>query len=551
MKNNRLLNLLSLAAMMLWGIQSAFAFIAPTTTPAALPGPGTSAACRPLHIGSDSYTGMNFYGTASNLYAHSWSTAGMSSPCVAGGAVTGIAYRRYNTANTVVLQSGYLPLAPDLMDMEVTIVVDGAGTYYIVASYYKNGAGHYYQVFKWTTAGIGAIGAPVLLNAQSGYSRISIDGFRCRYFTITWDDLGTGIRALAGVTSGGGVTFGTAATIVGSSQQAFPDVEVYNASGTPRVSFVYFLNNNAAGQGNITVSDIPWATVMAGGGIAPAVIDVNPSAFAYWTPGTFTMYTAAGPGSLNLDRPDDHTIGNWSYIYTDDFQRIKARMRSTGLLTTFVLNNGSIAPLIDLTTSMGNPMINYWPTIAFDNDGENIHYGWYSYYPGAEYVALKMHVNGTLLVSDYMTVSNVPNLSGTQAMQFSKQNEDARLFATYTMYSSATDYYLNNKYVPWGASAFKTTGVENVSDAQDVLFFPNPYTNELNIQLPAEMNAQFLTISVTDITGRKMDVYGGMGNLINSHLNQVSRTWVPGMYLITVENTATGFMHTYKVQKAN
>jgi hypothetical protein len=150
-----------------------------------------------------------------------------------------------------------------------------------------------------------------------------------------------------------------------------------------------------------------------------------------------------------------------------------------------------------------------------------------------------------------MTVSNVPNLSGTQAMQFSKQNEDARLFATYTMYSSATDYYLNNKYVPWGASAFKTTGVENVADAQGILFFPNPYTSEFNIQLPAEMNAQFLTISVTDITGRKMDVYGGMGNLINSHLNQASRTWVPGMYLITVENTVTGFMHTYKVQKAN
>jgi hypothetical protein len=119
------------------------------------------------------------------------------------------------------------------------------------------------------------------------------------------------------------------------------------------------------------------------------------------------------------------------------------------------------------------------------------------------------------------------------------------------MYSSATDYYLNNKYVPWGASAFKATGLENVSEAQDVLFFPNPYTSELNIQLPEEMNAQYLTISVTDITGRKMDVYTSIGNLINSHLNQVSRTWVPGIYLITVENTATGFMHTYKVQKAN
>jgi hypothetical protein len=528
-------------------IQFAFAIIPPSFASFGWPASGSGFVCRPLHLGADSYSGQNFYGQPSNLYVNSWSSIGPSGPCSPGTAVTGISWRRLDAAtNTLVLDQGTFPLAPDLIDLEVIILRDGNGTYFIMASYYKNGIGHFYDLYKWGMSSIGLVSS-TQISWQPTYSRISIDGCLTRLFTIAWEEIGVGINAIAGFGTGSGFAIGGTAQIAGSSQEAFPDLEVYQdaASGNFNVSFVHILNNGGPGQGDVTMSDINFFTVFGGGLIFPTVLDVNPAGFAYWTPGSLNWSVPATYGSLNLDRPDVHTADHWSYVYSD-FNRIYARVGGSIVpLNTYVLNDGSMGQLSG--SIAGFP--SYWPTISFGDNGDEIYYGWYSGIAG-NYVATQIDAWGNLLVADYMEISNTTtNISPVQSMQFSKQNEDVHLFACYSMLNGGNDYYIENKYVPWGSGSFKPSSVKGINAGKTVTVFPNPFTDQLNISLSTELQSREVNISVTDVLGRTIGRHTALGSAINNYVNDVSRGLTAGTYILRVEEKTTGFSQNYKVQK--
>lgn len=537
-------------------------FVSPTYTPytwpLTYPTLPSNPVTRTLHTSNYSFTISDFNGTgvANNLYVHSWNMGG--EPTNSGGTYTsyncGIAWRRLDPSNTTVYDEGYINVDPDLMDLEVAMFHEQTQMY-IVASYYKNHVGHFYDIYKWGSTGISLVSHNAL-TSQSEYTRISLDAHRLYGFSIVWQDIATAsvnvVTALALPT----LAVSNTVQLAGTSDAVFPDVAIGhpNTPGTLQLHIVYIENST----GNIVENLVDYATVQAAPPftvLSPTVEDIIPSSFPFWTYGTASSYSfwvAATSASLNIDCPDHYDVDNWSYVYTDNSYDVQARVMDyhTSSITSYDLTDGSLG----ITAINGNPLRpNLWPTIGYDQTGKSIYYGW-SYidwtapFPASSlYVAVKLNeCCSSLVYPYYMIVDKLT--SGTPAMSFSKQNDASTyFFSMYPQYSGV--YRIDNKYIKWTSATFKP-GPASVSNAADnITFYPNPFSDKLSVLPAATFQKQLMNVEITNIQGKVVGNYNDKGANFNTYLEKITPSLSNGIYIIKVNVPEADFSNTYKIEK--
>ena len=138
-------------------------------------------------------------------------------------------------------------------------------------------------------------------------------------------------------------------------------------------------------------------------------------------------------------------------------------------------------------------------------------------------------------IGDYHFQINLSPTSGTPA------TTTGTYYATVKLYNAAntSDSVYTTFAVSWGA-----TGVPSVGKSgEDVLLYPNPANNEINLVYDA--TADVKTIAVYNIIGKVMAVYRVQGNSANLNLENVPA----GIYFARLVNSQGEVVVTRKFTK--
>lgn len=498
------------------------------------------------HTSCYSISGFNFYGNSEDLLLSAWDDPSTNS---------GVAWRRTMPGNpSIIFAQGTIPYS-NVRDLEVGLLASGAG-WEIYVAYYLNGTGHFLDVYDWNPGGPTLL-YTVMLSTSPNYGRISMDSHKLYGLTMVWENPSVGaIETMVGL-SGGTTTYSGVITIGGMNGHLVPDCAFTHAGPLN----VHYVSWDPASSQFIEYSLDYFATLPlpTGTTVGPTVNDKNPEKYAL----------------PNLDAPDHYGVENWAYTYTTNAADISVRLvdfNSGTPPTTVIVNNGSLG---NKPTNVGCSYNNY-PFLAYTNGwacggpNANINVGWYTNNidPNtsmpAGYVGLEMKENGTGLVSpmDYWTLANVPWMaSNTPVMSFSKQNDMSAY--QYTIFPES-GYQMQHKFHNWcptgtGFKGVATHDIDCNSEKQIAAFrakqgytlttYPNPFSKEFSLKIPAGVAKENGEVIVTDMTGKIVASYKGIMSNANNYLHSISSNMATGNYLMKVSVESLQINQTLKMSK--
>jgi hypothetical protein len=372
-----------------------------------------------------------------------------------------------------------------------------------------------------------------------------------------------------------GLSLSPVITLTGTAGQTFPDVAFSHSNNGLKLQFVYHAVNGF-GVASITESETPFVTGPPWGPvfIAPTVNDVN--VLPGFNPPVVNLKT-------RIDCPDHYGQDNWAYSFMrpnlppgDIFVRfMNWNAPNFGVPVTYNVTNGTLGPV-----AIGS---NDWPVLAFDNGNPNlstVNVGWYTrdqgnqfYLPNVGgYVDLQLDETGVVTSPfDYMqlglfTSGSHANASATPSVAYSRQNDRTDyhfpVFANNLCPSAANQ--MQTKSRPWTTANFKGTADEDphwkriygkvdpvsVKDAgieERFVAYPNPFSSQVSLKVPAGYMEKDVTVTIEDITGRIIQKFTDKGHAVNTHLHDAGSKLANGSYLIKV-NTHQ-LEQTLKVQK--
>ncbi|MBS1771963.1 MAG: T9SS type A sorting domain-containing protein [Bacteroidetes bacterium] len=528
-------------------------FIPPTAFEDSWPAPGNPNISRTTHTSCYSFGNIPVSGTTYDLTMAGWDAPGLPG---------GVSWRMLMPGNpSVVINQGIIPYPTTCQDLEVGFTFAGNGVQAAVA-YYRNGVGHFVDVYSWTGLGLTLL-YTMPLSTMASYTRISMDSHKMYGLAITWQE--KDIKTIVGLGGGAGIAWSGILTLNGTVGETMPDCAFSHTpqAGTLNVHYVYY------NPVTLTVTESSydfWIMIyMLGGGVPVLVNDAN-------------FVGPVNMSVMNLDAPDHYDVENWAYTYTPNGADICVRLidfHTGGVPTTVIVNSGVLGnfPI--------NVPINYNPVVAYDHDciygwGYGTMYvGWYTSVTdpattnAAAYVSLQMDEAGTTLLTplDYMTVANNPFMaSGTPVMSFSKQNDQTNyLYTIFPQYWNPWGgYMMENKYHAWNTGSFKGTGrtaltcndeehikafeQKHISSVQ-VKAYPNPFSNMLAITIPVEYANDNVSIVLTDITGKICGTYQGKFTDANTYLTNLSKGLHTGNYNMSL-NVEGKMNENLKIVKA-
>lgn len=535
----------------------------------------------------------------SDLELHTWDDPG---------ATAGLAWVNRATGSGTpgtIYDQGFRMYPSGVRDVEATLLQDEMGVsmfingtnapWIVVVSFYNGnaanftGVGHYLEYYTWNppipigSGGLTFTGR-VQLSAIPNYTRISQDAHNTYGVVVVWEDPTPGptwgINCRLGFTAIGtpGVSLSPNYVLAGTGGQTFPDV-AFSHSSTNGIKYQFVYHNIGGGGANITESEIPFTTppyplVLP----APTVNDISFNAM-FAPPPRVDLKT-------HFDCPDHHNDDNWAYAYVlpgvppgDIFVRFRNfNPPNLGVPATYNLTSGALGN----TASTNND----WPTLSFDATNSRVNVGWYTmhnpggglpfYAPNAGgYADLQMSEAGVLISpADYMQVALAATGSNSNAafrpnIAYSGQNDRTDyhfcVFANNLCPSPAAQ--MQTKQRPWTTAAFKGAANENwggllygsdmsktlngtsLAKHNDVLAYPNPFSTELQLTIPTDMQNKAMTVVVLDITGKELDTYTGTVGEVNGFLTRVAKTLSNGSYLINLTTETGTIRKTLKVQK--
>ncbi len=472
--------------------------------------------------------------------------------------------------------------------------------WYVIVSYYNSagmgGPGHYMDTYIWNQpppngpGGLTLVGT-TQLSAVPFYTPIHQDAHNTYGFAITWED------PMAGPSNGINIVFGfmnpafpgpsispvmPAFVLPGTAGQSYSDVAFTHSGGTGlNLQFVYY---QVVGPNTvITEATVP---MQLGPGwfppAAPAVNDVNV------VPGPCAATTDL---KIRIDATD-HWSDDWAYSYilptacgavNND---IFVRYNNAGVFTTYNLTNGSMGPIACDVDPAGVTYMNDWPVCSFDATTNWLNVEWYTQYQNSAfgppafflpntggYVGLKMDNLGAVVSPlDYLQVGEAASLSNTFAsatptIASSRQNDRTDYqFVAFANQNPPPVNYMVVKDRPWGSPTFKnphpgnahdwsllyggTTFAQNVAGAKnDVTAYPNPFPENVSLEISAGLLDETLVVTVQDISGRVIDKIEEKGKSVNASLTTMSRQLSNGVYLLKVQSSSGDFNKVLKIEK--
>lgn len=247
--------------------------------------------------------------------------------------------------------------------------------------------------------------------------------------------------------------------------------------------------NNTAGAGNpvsFTLVEPNYKGIDVGQFSAPFIFDLN--------------------GDAKLDLIVGERDGNLNYF------------ENTGTINSpiFVSNNDSLGILTVKT---------YWDIEGYSDP--------IVFEKGGNIEMLIGSKQGTIHHYDHIT----GNINGAYTLidsTFSDIDEDARVsISRYDIDGDAIVDLLTGNYS--GGAVFYTSsstiGIENPNEVSDLLIYPNPTDNIVNIKLNAYNNSKDNQLFVYNVTGQLMH-----HTSFNNYQTQINTAeWVPGIYIVKVE----------------
>ncbi|MBZ0100188.1 MAG: T9SS type A sorting domain-containing protein [Taibaiella sp.] len=499
---------------------------------------------RTTHTSCFAWSGLSLFGPSEDIVVSAWDEPS------AGGAV---AWRRLQNGNPSIINAqGIIPYGSGFRDLEVGYLLVN-GVFRIFVAYHKAGSGHYMDIYDLTGLG------PVLLttvplSSQAQYSRISMDSHKLYGVAVTWEE-GARIRTVVAWDNSGVIGISPVTTFIHPVGMFNPDVAFSHYTGPLLCEYVYY---------------------------DPANNRFYQTSFDFWTMAGFVVNTAvfptvqdidvvAGPSIANIDCPDHSSISRWAYTYSVGGSDVYARIQEGGGVTTINITDGSMG------IAAINSALNLHPFLAYSaaGGGNSIAIAWYTNYidPGtsqqAAYIAAEVTSNGGGVVSspDYLTIPNTPIIaSGTPVLSLSKGTQYAdylyTIFPQYN-YLLGTGYEMQHKYHDWtstwsykGARTHRCPDEERISglahtnaDAALITAYPNPFNDDLSLVIPADMQTENVTVTITNVTAAVVRTFSGVAAKVNQQLRTTANLQ-PGLYLLQVDIPSKQITKTLKVTKA-
>lgn len=433
-------------------------------------------------------------------------------------------------------------------DLNVGIRYNGVNPQLVVAYYSANAPkGHKVDVYNWNAGGGSvtmATGYPLSLSTLVAYTRISMDthtetsGFSS-FNAIVWEDPGTGINISSCV--GAGAFIG--GPIPGTVSFKRPDVAFSHVTaGSLNLHFVY--HSGTGPSYTIRETFAPFSAMNVVSPAAAALQDVN------------SVSGILGLLSCSMDCPDHNAAPDiWTYAYSNNTASIFARISPTGSggITKDVLATSSF---VGLLTGMTVTSSEVRPRVSYNQSGASFHIAFFSNLVlGAvsnNYYSMQINSAGTTLIStnDYERVAAATAPGGApRAIALSKQNSSNKyLYAVFSTSTGGSAGFVH-KFHKWtNTTNFKTTGIENLAIANELLAGPNPFAETVSLYVPENLKNETMTASLTDMSGRLLLSYNGLAGEASIALEQASKNLAAGTYFLKTSIKSAEMNKNFKLQ---
>jgi len=414
----------------------------------------------------------------------------------------------------------------DAQDPDVCIVSDvnmAADVYGIAVYYSPSQTDFILEVFVLSNPCISVAVTGLTGGNVNNLHVINIDSDEQNHFAIVYEDDNGDIYCQTGSIVTTVLTLNCTPLQIWTGG-TMPDVTVHKgASSYEHIVFTFI-----DGNGDVQVYDDDYVNYTSGGGCTPALnyLYNSPPVYSFNRP-----RIASNPNGSTLLWTVVVEDNNGGDYFIDGFTE-----NGSGV-TARIYNDGSLYPNYDITDAS-----NLRPVVTYDYAEDNIFVGWtfnnsapvYPYNnPGdpdeADYpVMLVCDLNGDPIThTSYLEVPNVVN-TNPSTETYAELSIAARFSRVYTYftYSCATgcdDIY--TKDVPQTASQLRAA--PGVTDAEDALLYPNPFTDEFTVHF----NFDNVHAIVFDVTGKILLSAFGNEEGINNQLRDFAKNLTEGIYV--------------------
>lgn len=418
-----------------------------------------------------------------------------------------VIWRMTNIGNpAAIFNQGVIPY-PKCVDISVGFMYDASTVPHAIVSYYKNGVGHFYDVYKWGLGGLTLISS-TQISFLTNYTRISMDSHKSYGLVIVWEEA-SDLYAITGLNC----VFNGPILLGGTSSMKRPDVAFSHSAGPLNVRFVYHKQTSPTTY-DIYESVADFFTLNSSAFYTPTVEDVNPVT-VIWSELT-----------ASIDAPDHYGVENWAYTYAIDGVDVYTRSldyNSLGFPVTTNVVNGTLGNAAMPAKELG-------PRIAYNQSGSSFHVAFYSSFfvmpNGQCYFTEEIKESAFGLVSspDYELVaanSAFPSGASLNSIAFSKQTDVMAFLYTVFLDKKGT-HHVFHKWPQTTSFRNSASGdlneIHNLADncgtehavvsgpaskrSKELAVGPNPFSGQVNLFVPPAMKNETMNIVLTDISGK-------------------------------------------------
>lgn len=414
---------------------------------------------------------------------------------------------------------------PDAVDIRVGYMGD-----FVVAAYY-NLALQQYEFSAWAWGGPGTTISPTpsttfVLPTVSGapvlnYQRISMDvNYDGTRAAIVYSDGGTiygsGITrsgAVFTVSTPTGTPYLLSSLIGPASQNENPDVSFSRDMGTGNDYVFYTYYNPAVLSGSEAVFSMDWTDFNARALLPPSLLFLNSTTLP------------AGTNYVNFDCPDQFSYQHWAYTYSDGnkiyITADTANGGSPSVYTT-VVNDGTLTRLSYDLSAYPNvaPRLTYKHYLTSDQ----VFIVWASGAPAGvgstgytdTYIGALVELNGASapnsITTDYAIIEDVSTatyVSSLPLIAIARNARNANRFVSFGTDEPIAGYELKHKNVEFFNDFYRFGFEDTNAISGDLYFYPNPFTNQLKLQLSGNLAKESWNIRIGDMLGRTLSTYQG------------------------------------------
>lgn len=435
-----------------------------------------------------------------NFNVYSWSG---NDPAAINNA--GIAYTFRNLSNTLVWDENFIHM--DVKELEVGFI-ELNNSIFIVAIYESFSGGVFMDVYRYNFMGTPT---PIVTNQlidPSG-SKPRMSTYKTSQFVCTFESPnGIGVSAYMP-----GMAAPSLSYINGTVGCVMPDI-AFTSFSNMDVYVSYFNPMSNA----IHVEHEDFSIIASASGVVPFFTDdVNPLGVV--------------PEYIDIDCMGSMAIASanvWSYVY-DQNNDLFVRMFNPATSTFYDM-------------MLTNPLVNTdfkprKPSIAMDYNSSSIDIAWSQESLSGmmnNIIGKKIDLVGGYIVpfSDFVIIPTAPMFSPHLYSLVALSKNKLTGNDVFTAFCLDNGTPIMRNYYKFKTAIMSTYKLPELE--MPAIAYPNPFTDQLALNIPSIDGDVEATVSITDLSGRNIFMKQGTIDAINTAINTQHHQWNNGMYLISI-----------------